>query len=241
MLLVSSQGLLSPVSSTILAVGTQAIAADFGLTNIYTLNLPVGMYALGLGLGPLYLAPLSELRGRRIVYLSSFFLFTILNIGCALAPNITALSILRFLSGACGSAGPTLGGASIGDMFQRRDRGKAQALYAMGPTAGPVIGPLIGAFVVNGTHGWRWLMWIMVIASAVTVILSMVFLKETYGPFILNQKIKRVRHDVDTFTESSSPPDKKSVKALFGCAIKRPFGLLFKSPICTTMSIYMAL
>ena len=233
--------MLSPVSSTILAVGSQAIAAEFGLTSIYTPNLPVGMYVIGLGLGPLYLAPLSEFRGRRIVYLSSFFLFTILNVGCALAPNITALSILRFLSGACGSAGPTLGGASIGDMFRRHERGRAQALYALGPTTGPVIGPLIGAFVVNGTHGWRWLMWIMVIASAITVVLSVALLKETYSPFILMQQSKRVQHVDLEIPTNSGASSRKKIQALFSCAVTRPFELLFKSPICAMMSIYMAL
>ena len=107
--------MLSPVSYTILAAGSQNIARNFSLTSIYIPNLPVGMYVLGLGLGPLCLAPLSELYGRRIVCLCSFTLFTIINIGCALSPGIIALSILRILSGICGSAGPTLGGASIGD------------------------------------------------------------------------------------------------------------------------------
>lgn len=155
--------MLSPVSCTILAVGSENIAQDFGLTSSYTPNLPVGMYVLGLGLGPLCLAPLSELYGRRIVYLCSFTLFTIANVGCALSPGIIALSILRILAGIFGSAGPTLGGASIGDMFHPKDRGRAQALYALGPTFGNVIGPLVGAFIVNGTHDWRWLLWTIVI------------------------------------------------------------------------------
>ena len=105
--------MLSAISSTILAVGSQKIVLDLGLKNIYTPNLPVGMYVLGLGLGPLFLAPLSEVKGRRMVYIISFLLFVIFNIGCALAPNITALSLLRFFSGTFGSAGPTLGDASI--------------------------------------------------------------------------------------------------------------------------------
>lgn len=105
--------MLSPMAATILAVGSLKIARDFHLTSIYTPNLPVAMYVLGLGLGPLCWGPLSEIHGRRVVYLVSFSLFTILNVGCALAPGIVALSVLRFLSRTCGSAGPTLGGASI--------------------------------------------------------------------------------------------------------------------------------
>lgn len=232
--------MVSPIASTILAVGSQEIAKDFHLTNIYTPGLPVGIYILGLGLGPLCLAPFSELYGRRIVYLVSFSLFTAINVGCALAPNITALSFLRLLSGICGSAGPTLGGASIGDMFLRKDRGRALALYALGPTTGPVVGPLIGAFVVYGTHGWRWLMWIIVIASAVTVAFSFFLLRETYEPVLLHHRARRVQ---ETFVRYNARSAQRNVRAasLFSDAITRPFHMLFFAPICTLMSIYMSL
>ena len=229
--------MLSPVSSTILTVGSQMIAQDFHLTSIYTPNLPVGMYVLGLGLGPLWLAPLSETYGRRIIYLGSFSVFTIINVGCALAPNIAVLSVLRLLSGSCGSAGPTLGGASIGDMFLKKDRGRAQALYSVGPTAGPIIGPLIGAFVVNGTGGWRWLIWIIVIASAVTVAFSFIFLRETYAPVLLYQKARNVQAAGGTHSANSNVRP----NAMFGRAITRPFRMLLFAPICTLMSLYMAL
>ena len=226
-----------------MAVGSRAVADDFHLTNIYLPTLPVGAYVLGLGLGPLYLAPLSELRGRRIVYLISFTLFTILNVGCALAPDIATLSVLRFLSGACGSAGPTLGGASIGDMFERRERGKVQSIYSLGPTAGPIIGPLIGAFVVNRTHGWRWLMWIMVIASGVTVLFCVAFLKESYAPFLLRRGLDP-EDDEKTHEGANAEIKSKrraSIREILGCAISRPFKLLLFSPICSCMSLYMAL
>lgn len=237
---ISAQAMLSPVASTMLAVASQSLVDDFNLTNIYLPALPVGTYVLGLGLGPLYLAPLSEIQGRRIVYLTSFSVFTVLNVGCALAPNITALSILRFLAGTCGSAGPTLGGASIGDMFTPRNRGRAQAIYSIGPTAGPAIGPLIGAFIVSRTHGWRWLLWVIAMASGLTVVLSAFLLRETYGPFILLQKSKKARDAGDGTNKDQSSKD-VSVRSRFRGTFRRPFELLLFSPICTFLSLYMAL
>ena len=238
--LISAQAMLSPIASTMLAVASQSLVDEFHLTNIYLPALPVGTYVLGLGLGPLYLAPWSEIQGRRIVYLTSFSVFTVLNVGCALAPNITALSILRFFAGTCGSAGPTLGGASIGDMFTPRERGKAQAIYSIGPTAGPAVGPLIGAFIVSRTHGWRWLLWVIAIASGVTVILSGVLLKETYGPFILQKKAQKARNAGDG-NNHVHPSEHISVRSRFTGTFRRPFELLLFSPICTFLSLYMAL
>ena len=131
--------MLSAVCSTILALGSERIAQQFHLTSAYTPNLPIGMYVVGMVFGPMFFGPLSEICGRRLVFLISFSLFTALNVGCAAAPNTISLSILRLTSGAYGSAEPTLGGASIGDMFVKEDRGKAQALYALRPTSEPMV------------------------------------------------------------------------------------------------------
>lgn len=138
-----------------------------------------------------------------------------------------------------GSAGPSLGGASIGDMFSPTERGKAQAIYGFGPTCGPVIGGVIGGFIVYGTGGWRWLMWTMVIASGVTAVLGVFFQRETYGPFILAQRMKRL--------EKNNPYNLYRVdiamepKKLFRRSITRPVRMLFTSPICTFMSLYLSL
>ena len=192
-LIISLQGTLTPLASTLPAIATQAIAADFETTSSITPVLPIALFVLGLGLGPLYLAPLSELFGRRAVYITSFTIFAILNVGCALAPNLVALAILRLLSGMAGSAGPSLGGASIGDMFPKAERGKAQALYGFGPTGGPVLGGVLGGFILYRTGSWRWLMWIMVIAPAVTSLASVLLLRETYAPVILQRRAQALR------------------------------------------------
>jgi len=162
-----------------------------------------------------------------------------LNVGCALSPNITALAVLRLLSGMAGSAGPSLGGSSIGDMFRREERGKAQALYGFGPTCGPVIGGVIGGFIVYGTGGWRWLLWLLAIASGVTVSFCVIFQRETYGPFLLKQKMKRLakEHQGNSYrTAFDNDP-----KQLFQRSLTRPIRLLFTAPICTFMSLYLAL
>ena len=202
------------------------------------ISLPVALFILGNGLGPLYLAPLSELYGRRIIYITSFSLFSIFNLGCALSPNITALSILRLLSGMAGSAASTLSGASVGDMFKREERGKAQTIYGAAPLFGPVLGGVIGGFVVYGTNGWRWLNWIMVIAPGTSVILCVFFLRETYGPFLLRQKFKRLR-TTNGGTVCYKDDTRKS--NVFARAITRPIRLLLFAPICSLMSIYISL
>lgn len=98
--------LVSAICSTIPAAGSAIIAREFHLTSTYTSTLPVGMYVLDLALESVCLGSLSEIYGCKTIYLIRLSQFALFNIGCATSPNITALSILRLASGACGSAEP---------------------------------------------------------------------------------------------------------------------------------------
>jgi MFS family permease len=90
--------------------------------------------------GPLFLSPLSEIYGRRIILNISNVFFCAFNLGCALAPNLVGLIIMRFLAGFGGSACLTIGSGVISDLFPTQERGKAMALYSLGILFGPVLG-----------------------------------------------------------------------------------------------------
>ncbi|RAK96483.1 MFS general substrate transporter [Aspergillus ibericus CBS 121593] len=238
-LLISLQGTLSPIASTILTLGVFDIAIEFHLTSPYTPVLPIAFYLVGLALGPLGVAPCSEIFGRRPVYTICFAIFTLLNVGCALVHNMPGLVILRFLAGVAGSAGPSLGGSSIGDLFSHEERGKAQAVYGLGPICGPVLGGVVGGFIAYGTNGWRWMLWVVTIAAGVVTGLAVAFQKETYAPVLL-QRRKRALEKANPGTVYWVEGESDATK-VFRQSIFRPLRLLFFSPICTFMSLYLAL
>lgn len=236
------QATLSPIASTILAIGAGEIAKEFELRNPKLPSLPTALYVLGIGSGPLVLAPFSELYGRRLIYLSSFACFTLLNVGCALSPNIAALSTLRFLSGIAGSVGPSLSAGSVGDMFTVAERGKAQALASFGPVFGPVLGGVIGGFIVYHTTGWRWLLWTVAIAAGTVTFAGIFFLRETYAPYLLELKASKLRKanpDVEYQTETVKPAG--GAKRIIAHSLGRPVRMLFTSPILAFMAIYQSL
>ena len=239
--IVSAQATVSPASSTFLAVGDLAIAADFQTTDAYLPSLPVAFFVLGLGIGPLYLAPCSELYGRRKVYLASTVLFTALNAGSALSPNMTCLVLLRFFCGLAGSAGPGLGAGTVRDVFGPSERSKAQALYGLGPQGGPVIGGVIGGALLQAL-GWRWLLWIATITSGVTTVATAILLPETYGPYLLKQKPASQRNgERDAVNEGKTEGTAIKPRHVFLKAMKRPLRILVTAPICTIPSLYMSL
>lgn len=105
-------------TSAIYTTSTEGIIREFGVSNIEA-SLGLSLYVLGYGVGPLIFSPLSEIPriGRNPVYIITMFLFVILSIPTAFAPNFAGLMVLRFLQGFFGSPCLASGGASLGDMY----------------------------------------------------------------------------------------------------------------------------
>lgn len=84
-------------------------------TQVVTLGQ--SMFILGTAVGPVFLGPLSDLGGRKWVYVGSILLYAILNIGCALAYNLPMLIIFCFLTGVAGSTALSNVAGTIVDLF----------------------------------------------------------------------------------------------------------------------------
>lgn len=110
---ISLMGFISPLGSSIVVPGGPFVDFGFHLHSRTLSLLIVSFFVLGLGVGPFLLAPASELKGRHPIYLGSSLVFVLLNLGSTLVHNFPGLIILRFLAGAAGSTGPSLGAGSI--------------------------------------------------------------------------------------------------------------------------------
>jgi Major Facilitator Superfamily len=60
-------------------------------------TLGVTVYLLGLAVGSLILAPLSEIYGRRPVYIGSLAIFSLMVLPCALATSLVEVLVCRFI------------------------------------------------------------------------------------------------------------------------------------------------
>lgn len=89
------------------------------------------------------LSPLSEIPsfGRLNVYMISLFIFMILQIPTALAPNYSTLMAMRFLAGFVCSPALSTGGATLADVYSPMSYPYVVAGWAAGAVAGPVAGP----------------------------------------------------------------------------------------------------
>lgn len=190
--------------------------------------------------GPLVVGPLSELYRRVPVYHVCNLCFICCTIGCALSTNMNMLMGFRFLAGALGVAPISNGGGTIADIMVAEQRGAAMAIYSIGPLLGPVIGPVAGGFLAKA-EGWRWVFWVLAIATGVLTIAGLLVLRETYAPTILARKTKRLRKETGNLDLRSKLDLGVSSKELWTRAIVRPAKLMFLSPICALMNIYTAI
>ncbi|KAI9701458.1 MAG: hypothetical protein M1836_001513 [Candelina mexicana] len=238
-IIVSAIAFVPPFASSIIAPPISLYMEDFGSSDELLASFAVSVYMLGFAAGTLFLPPLSEIYGRSIIFNATNTLHTVFTVACALSSSLNMLIGFRFLAGCVGSAPITIGGGTISDIMHEEQRGKAMAIFVMGPVLGPSISPVIGGFLAEAA-GWRWDLWLLAILLGALTISVFVFLMETYTPELLRRKAKRLR--VQTGDLRWTPKIKVDLPPgqLLLRAVTRPTKLLLFSPIVLALALFMA-
>lgn len=116
----------------------------------------------------------------------------------------------------------------------------ANLTTAAGPLVGPCIGPIVGGYLGDAA-GWRWVFWLLTVASGVGTIFSFVVQKETYEPVLLERKTSRLRKSLNRPTLYHRYTENVSWQARIRRAIVRPLKMLCTSPIVVLTSLYVGL
>ncbi|KAJ5901887.1 hypothetical protein N7495_002415 [Penicillium taxi] len=221
--------------------GIQEIEEQFSIGDELA-TLGVSLFVLGFAIGPLLWAPLSELFGRQVLFITTYFALAAFCAGGAGAQTSYALIILRFWAGAFGSSPLTNAGGVIADMFTAKKRGLALSMFAAAPFLGPVLGPFIGGFL-GMNCGWRWVMGFLAIFSGFVWIVGTLFIPETYAPVLLRRRAERLSKLSGKVYQSKLDIDqgRVSIADAFKVALSRPWILLLKEPIVFLLSLYMAI
>ncbi|ODM18722.1 hypothetical protein SI65_05339 [Aspergillus cristatus] len=181
--------------------------------------LPYALYVYGLAFGPMISAPLSEMYGRRLIYMLATPMSLLFTLGVGFAKNFTTLVVCRFFCWSLGSS-PSGGGS----WHHRRSMGRQThctsydfvffATSLLGPSLGPVVGGccVVGLFFSFGAQ-------------------------ETYAKVVLRSRAKRL----------GLPPPPGPVfsgngmaglKKLLTVTFTRPIYMLVTDPIVRLFSLY---
>ncbi len=111
---------------------------DFGISNSEGI-LGVTTYLLGMAVGSVILAPLSEMYGRRPIYIAALGGFIVFVIPCAVATNIETILVTRFFGAFCAAAMISNAPGTVNDIVDEEHRALAFSIWSIGPMNGPVI------------------------------------------------------------------------------------------------------
>lgn len=222
-----------------LAPGVPYLLKDLNVTSSTVGSFTVSVYLLGFALGPLFNAPLSELYGRLIIYHVCNGVFLVSVIACAVSPNMGSFLFFRIVSGWVGSTPVTIGGGTIADLIPQEQRGKAMALFVLGPLLGPAAGPVIGGFLSEYVS-WKWVFWLLAIMSGILCSVSAIFMRETFHAVLLRRKAETLRKQTGNMALRSKHQINVSATKFFVQSLLRPLKLLFLSPIVVSLSTFAA-
>lgn len=230
---------IRPLASSFFAPGVPQVMASFGVSSNILASLVVSVYIVGFAIGPLIIAPMSELYGRYYVYAICNFFFVVFTICCAVSNSMGVLIAFRVLAGCAGAAPLTIGGGTIADIFPQEKRAGAMAIWSIGPLLGPVVGPVCGGFLVEA-KGWRWVFWILAIFGGFFGLVFFFVGSESYHATILARKAARLRKETGNPNLRSKLALPIPPKEVFIRSIVRPMKMLFFQPIVLLMSLYVA-
>ncbi|GJE88336.1 MFS general substrate transporter [Phanerochaete sordida] len=226
-------------NSAVITAGIAGPAERFHVSEEVSL-LAVTLFVIGFGVGPMFFAPLSELYGRRVMYVSTLLIGLVFIIPCAVSKNIGTLLVCRAIDGIGFSAPITIVGGSLADMWRNEERGVPMAAFSAAPFLGPAIGPLVGGFIYDNA-GWRWLYWIQLIATGVIYAFMVLTVPETYAPTILLRRARRLRKETgDAAYVTEQELDTRPLGERLQVYIFRPFQLLTREIIVILVTLYMS-
>ncbi|KAL3470541.1 major facilitator superfamily domain-containing protein [Aspergillus californicus] len=175
--IVAVAGSVAPMGSSIFFPALAQVTTELNTTTTIA-NLTISLYMLSMSIFPLWWSSFSERLGRRTIYITSFCLFIVFNVLCAVSSSIAMLIVMRLLSGGASASVQAVGAGTIADIWDTRERGRAMGIFYLGPLCGPLIAPIVGGALAQRWH-WRSTMWFFTVYGAMVVILIILGLPET--------------------------------------------------------------
>ncbi len=150
---------LASMESTVVATAMPTIVGQLGGLEHYSWVFSAYMLASTTSV-PLY-GKLSDIYGRRRIYVIAMALFLSGSVMSGLANSMTQLIFARALQGLGAGGIMPLAFILIGEMFNLQQRAKMQGLFSGVWGFSSIAGPLLGGFLVD-QFTWRWVFYINV-------------------------------------------------------------------------------
>lgn len=244
---------LSAYSAGSYSMTSDVLRLKWGLSNV-GFSTGVTAWATSFGLSPMFLAPLSEINGRRPLFLASGLIFFVGQIGCAATESFAGMLVCRVLVGAGASTFSTMVGGVISDVYHTEDRNTPMSIYSGFALAGTGFGPMISGFIVTRVS-WRWVFYHQAIALGFVLLLLILFFQETRGSVLLSRRAGAINTYLDQLETSNTnantnrrnirykvaaDENRSSIGRMIYLSLTIPFKLLATEPVVFFFSMWAA-
>jgi EmrB/QacA subfamily drug resistance transporter len=149
--------LLAAMEATVVGTAMPTIVSQLGGLSRYSWVFSIYMLTSTTSL-PIY-GKLSDMYGRKPIYMVSVALFLGGSALCGVAQTMTQLILARAIQGLGAGALGLMAFTISGDIFTLEQRAKVQGVFSGVWGVSSIIGPLIGGWIVDHTS-WRWVFYI---------------------------------------------------------------------------------
>jgi EmrB/QacA subfamily drug resistance transporter len=150
---------LFALDQTVVGTALPVIITDLAGQELYTWAVTIYLLTSTIS-GPIY-GKLSDLYGRRPIFMWAVGLFVVSSIFAGLSQEMWQFVAARALQGLGGGAVFPIALAVVADLFPPQERAKYAALFGAVFGLSSVLGPLIGG-VVTDVFGWPWIFFLNV-------------------------------------------------------------------------------
>ncbi|CAG9986520.1 unnamed protein product [Clonostachys byssicola] len=134
---------------------------------------------------------LSDIFGRKTVYISAIALLSIADLLCGLSRNATSFYIFRGLAGVGGGGITNLAMIVVSDVVTLENRGKYQGIIGSMVGLGSIIGPFLAAAFAERLT-WRGYFWLLSPCAALSAVLTYFYLPTKPRTASWQESVKKV-------------------------------------------------
>src|SRR6187551_1935729 len=158
---------LAALDQTIVGTALPVIVTDLKGNDVYTWAFTSYLLTATVS-GPTY-GKLSDIFGRRPLFIFGVSLFLFGSILCGLSQNMAMFIAFRGLQGLGAGALFPIALAIIGDIFAPSERGRYQGFFGAVFGVSSLVGPALGGLITDN-FGWHWIFFVNVPIGAVVLV-----------------------------------------------------------------------
>ncbi|KAF7326961.1 Vacuolar DHA amino acid exporter [Mycena venus] len=176
--LVASASMIAGLATNIQNPAIADMEADLPAT-ASQIGLSLSLFIAFQGCMPLFWSAISEVKGRKAVYVVSIAIFTAASVVVATSKTIELVIAFRCIQATGSSAAMAIGAATLADIFEPAERGTKMGVFYMAPLLGPSLAPIMGG-VLTTAFNWRAPFWFLAAVSGLSCVSIFLFLKDTF-------------------------------------------------------------